>query len=124
MKRLLSEVRRTGEPSDVAWIVGRFDKLREGWTSSVTLDTLLKPVLGPDPPVRPNELVQKVVEPALPFVGTWPTQRNETPEERTERIRREQARFQEREDFIVDNVLSWCQKVREYVEDQVGDDLG
>ena len=127
-KRIADQVRRTQEPREVFSIISRFDHLAHAWTTETDLSSVLKDTLGLDPPPYVDYSAEQLVnQPAVFGFGPtyqYATTRRETPEERVLRIRSAENWQKALEDRIVDIVLSWLEVVREYILDQVGDDVG
>jgi len=121
--RLLVPVRQTRAPSQVHDVVARFDALNAQWTESTNLNTILAPTLRLMAPPAVNHSVAMIPQPIDLSAPLGSHTRRETPEERAIRIKSEEALARGREEFNLDVVLSWVEMVREYVLEQVGDDV-
>jgi len=130
VRRLTDTVRQTGDPPEVALVLARFASLESVWGDQIPLDTIMERTLGIAPPPQVNYAVSLIHEPTpyvLPSLGgrtAMKQPRNETPEEHVLRIRAEESQRKAWEDHNVDTILSWLEVVRDYILDQVGDDVG
>ncbi len=125
MVRITRGVRESGQPPEIAKILARFDALDSIWTDKTPLDTIIEQTLALAPPPRVNYAVSLVHEPpgyVLLGNSNRPSLR-ESAEEHALRIKAEEGQRKAWEDHDVDIILSWLEMVREYVLDQVGEDL-
>lgn len=133
----LPVVRRLLEPLRVANIspedekgvevkryLAQFIRLQELWVADVDLHSILKEAFGVDPPTAVNYSVQLIWEPAVPWgLGTpedqgLPSRRRESEQERAIRIQSQERAHREREDFVVDLILSRLETIREYLTER------
>lgn len=123
--RLIQPVRDKQEPQGLASVIAGFDALERTWTENADVDTVIKGALGIAPPTAVDYSVQRLFEPLpIPLQGVgFPVSRAETPEERSLRIKAEEGRRRADEQFIVDDVLNRLEFIREFVLDEVGEDL-
>jgi hypothetical protein len=122
--RILAVVRQSGEPAGVYKVVAGFDALSRAWTETTSLDTVLFASIGLHPSPRVDYGTVIIDEPAsfgIPHIPA--SSRRETAEERSIRIRAAEEARQAREAFIVDTVLDWMAVLKDYILDQVGEDL-
>jgi len=127
--RLTRGARESRQPPELASILAKFDALDGAWSDKTTLDTIMEGTLGIPAPPQVNYAVSLIDEP-VPYspvrpanLGFYQLPRKETAEEHALRIRAEEGRRKAWEDYNVDTVLSWLEVVREYVLDQVAEDL-
>ena len=130
VRRLIQPIREKQEPQSLALIIGQFDALYNAWTEQTDLETVIQATLGIAPPWAVSYSVQILTEPLTAAdqimhrgIGVFPASRPETAEERSLRIKAEEERRRAQEQFIVDEVLSRLELIREFVLDQVGEDL-
>lgn len=128
--RLIQPVRDKQDPQGLASIIAQFDALNHAWTEETDLETVIQATLAIAPPWAVSYSVQILTEPLSLFdqimhrdVGVFPPSRPETAEERSLRIKAEEQRRSAQEQLIVDEVLSRLELIREFVLDQVGEDL-
>jgi rRNA-processing protein FCF1 len=120
--RLLASVRETQQPSNVYWIVSRFDALNAQWQGNVELKDILQGCLGlwhPAPADFSSKTIEEPAQYGINYVAA--TRRRETPDERALRIRSEEAANRSRDEFNVDSVLAWMELVREHVLGEIGE---
>ena len=127
--RLLDPVRKSGQPGVVAAYLAQFDRLSDRWGEDVNLFSIMQEVLRVAPPSNPDYSVRVLREPGLPwaFGRSWQdqqiTSRRESDEERALRIRAEERLYRGRDDYVRDMLLGRLEVIRDYMLDQVGEDL-
>lgn len=112
----------------------QFDSFFAAWTDQVSLDAVLKPHLGIDPvgaidmsvrhisePIRP--VFQDVVEGAYSTNPLRGRSRPETAEERSSRLSIERDSLRQREEYVMERMLSMAEVVRAYLVEIHGDTL-
>lgn len=129
VSRLLEPVRESGQPPEIAAALQGFDALRAAWTTD--LFAVIEATLGLRAPAHPNLAIQQIVVPGRPLTypnpPTWaeqqPTRRPETPDEHAARIRSEERQYERQCEFIVESVLIRMEAIREFILDQLSDEL-
>ncbi len=112
-------------------VFNQFNALSSAWTKEVNLDDVMERTLDVKPPRLPDFGVRQITEPGQPWRwgGTQtpedrsPKTRNETADERALRISREQAVYDQLQSYIVDEIRIRLEILREYMLDEVGDEL-
>ena len=128
VRGVLQPVIDGGQPKYLSETIQKFSALSERWTEHVDLVSIFADVFGLAPPSQPDYTVRNMPVPGKPWAlgvtyqETLTSYRAESDDERALRIQHEERLRREREEYLMDVILSYLEVVREYVLDQVGDE--